>query len=86
MKLMLTIIILLFSSFSFADETTTFSVEIPNQSVDLVTASLCASTGNPQDMQNCGADVAKRIVIEFIKEKVDAYVKSQVQPVDINIQ
>lgn len=66
--------------------TTTFSVEIPNNNVDLVTASLCYSTDVNFDMDKCNGDVSKKVVIEFIKEKVDAYVKSQVKSTDINIQ
>lgn len=60
-----------------------FSVSIPTESVDLVIASLCASTGSKKE---CTPEEAKKVVIQFINDQVATYKRNSVTVDTINIQ
>ena len=66
---------------------TDFTVSIPNGDVDLVTVSLCDSTGDASKMDaNCTADIAKSVVIQFIQDQVTSYQKAQAVTQQVQIQ
>ncbi len=60
-----------------------FSIEMTPDNAQLATEALCYSTGT---MDNCNEDKAKSVVKEFIQEKVDQFIKSQVNTINLNIQ
>ncbi len=66
--------------------TTTFSVEIPNEEVALTIAALCYSTDINFNMDNCTGDVAKKVVIQWMNEKVSQYADSLNKKKTVNIQ